>query len=171
MTGRPYSYHNSSDWKNLWVCHCRSFWRVLQCYSYFVGKKDKETRWGQLWGGWTLEDDVPVEVWRCLGERAADFLTRLFNNSILESNLWEMEKTCTGINVQEQRWTAQQVPLEIFSYVKVSRAKQVKIMKNIHSVDWVWNKDWLMCRYSMVGSLIQHANCTCILYTFLLNLA
>uniref|UniRef100_A0AAR2JL50 ribonuclease H n=1 Tax=Pygocentrus nattereri TaxID=42514 RepID=A0AAR2JL50_PYGNA len=29
-------------------------------------------------------DDIPVEVWRCLGEKAVDFLTRLFNK-ILES--------------------------------------------------------------------------------------
>ncbi|RJG15010.1 hypothetical protein D4A39_16735, partial [Alcanivorax profundi] len=29
-------------------------------------------------------DDIPVEVWKCLGEMAVEFLTRLFNN-ILES--------------------------------------------------------------------------------------
>uniref|UniRef100_A0AAR2LU20 Reverse transcriptase domain-containing protein n=1 Tax=Pygocentrus nattereri TaxID=42514 RepID=A0AAR2LU20_PYGNA len=29
-------------------------------------------------------DDIPVEVWRCLGEKAVDFLTRFFNK-ILES--------------------------------------------------------------------------------------
>lgn len=29
-------------------------------------------------------NDIPVEVWRCVGERAVDFLSRLFN-SILGS--------------------------------------------------------------------------------------
>ena len=29
-------------------------------------------------------DDIPVEAWRCLGEMAVEFLTRLFN-TILES--------------------------------------------------------------------------------------
>ena len=31
-------------------------------------------------------DDIPVEAWRCLGELANDFLTRLFNK-ILEDEI------------------------------------------------------------------------------------
>lgn len=33
-------------------------------------------------------DDIPVEIWRCLGERAVDFLTLVFN-TILESESME----------------------------------------------------------------------------------
>ena len=31
-------------------------------------------------------DDIPVEAWKCLGELAVDFLTRLFNIS------WKMKE-------------------------------------------------------------------------------
>ena len=44
-------------------------------------------------------DDTPVEAWRCLGEKAVEFLMRLFN-TILESERMPEEK-CTGTNFQE----------------------------------------------------------------------
>ena len=31
-------------------------------------------------------DDIPVEAWKCLGELAIDFLTRLFNKNLRRKN-------------------------------------------------------------------------------------
>ena len=34
-------------------------------------------------------DDIPVETWRCLGELAIDFLTRLFNKILEDKRMPE----------------------------------------------------------------------------------
>lgn len=44
-------------------------------------------------------DDIPVEVWGCVGEGTVDFLTRLFY-IVLKSE--RMEKKCPGINFKEK---------------------------------------------------------------------
>ena len=54
--------------------------KVAQISKSEVGKALKRMKSGKAVG----RDDIPVEVWKCLGETAVDFLTRLFNR-ILES--------------------------------------------------------------------------------------
>ena len=57
--------------------------RVDQIRKDEVRKAQKRMKSGKAVG----PDDITVEVWKCLGEVAVNFLTRLFN-TILETHEW-----------------------------------------------------------------------------------
>ena len=46
-------------------------------------------------------DDIPVEVWKCLGESALKFLTKLYNIT-MEIDAGGVERHRANINIYEQ---------------------------------------------------------------------
>ena len=46
--------------------------------------------------------DLLVDLWKCLGDRAEEFLTKLFNMFLNSEKMPGMEDRCTGADLYEQ---------------------------------------------------------------------
>lgn len=63
----------------------RMMWRCVNHKVQWISKEKVRTAMKRMKNGKVVgPDDIPVEIWRCLGEMAVEFLIRLFNE-ILES--------------------------------------------------------------------------------------
>ena len=45
-------------------------------------------------------DDIPVEVWKCLGESALEFLTKLYNGMMESERIPERQRSDTNYHEQ-----------------------------------------------------------------------
>ena len=52
-------------------------------------------------------DELPVEVWRCIGKMGIEFLTRLFNRLLMGERMAEEWRRSVLITIYKNKWDAQ----------------------------------------------------------------
>ncbi|MCJ8736328.1 hypothetical protein PDJAM_G00258270 [Pangasius djambal] len=80
-------------------------------------------------------DDIPVEVWKCLGEAAVEFLTSLFNRVLESENMpeeWRNLENAYDRVPREELWYCMRKSGVAEKYVRVGQAEEFKVEVGLH---------------------------------------